>query len=95
MKSKIKHTKTETRKHACTQKKQKQNQIKQKSKRTTKRTKEMKDEIKLLKRKPGGGVKMAVWKDMELVSPHSEGTCRPLVGDSDDQGDGRNPKVNR
>ena len=42
-----------------------------------------------------GGVKMAVWEDTELVSPHNWGACQPLVGDSDTQGDGRNPKVNR
>ena len=38
---------------------------------------------------------MAVWEDVELASPHNQGTCLPLVGDSDAQGDERNPKVNQ
>ena len=42
----------------------------------------------------GGRVKMAVWEDVKLASPHNKGTCRPLVGDSEAQGAGRNPKVN-
>ena len=41
------------------------------------------------------GVKMAVWEDAELASPCNQGTCRPLVGGSDAQRDGRNPKVNQ
>ena len=36
---------------------------------------------------------MAVWEDVELASPHNEGSCQLLVGDSDAQGDGRNPRV--
>ena len=38
---------------------------------------------------------MSVWEDVELASPHNQSACRPLMGDSDTQGDGRNPKVNR
>ena len=37
---------------------------------------------------------MAVWEDAKLASPHNLGTCWPLVGDPDAQGDGRNPQVN-
>ena len=40
-------------------------------------------------------VKMVVWEDTELASLHNWGTCQPLVGNSDRQGDGRNPRVNR
>ena len=36
---------------------------------------------------------MAVWENAELEFPHNQGTCQPLVGDSDAQGDGRSPKV--
>ena len=38
---------------------------------------------------------MAVWEDAEVASPYNQSTCRPLVGDSDLQGDRRNPKVNQ
>ena len=38
---------------------------------------------------------MAVWEEEELASPHNQGACWPLVGDSEAQGDGRNPKMNR
>ena len=38
---------------------------------------------------------MAAWEDAELAFPHHYGTYRPLVGESDAQGDGRSPKVNR
>ena len=38
---------------------------------------------------------MMVWEDAELASPHNYGAYELLVGDSDPQGDGRNPKVNR
>ena len=38
---------------------------------------------------------MAVWEDVELASPHNWDTCQLLVGDSDTEGDGRNPIVNR
>ena len=34
---------------------------------------------------------MAVWKDVELASPHNEGACQPLVRDCDAQGDGSEP----
>ena len=36
-----------------------------------------------------GGVKTAVWEDPKLASPHNEGTCRPVVKNTDTQGDGR------
>ena len=38
---------------------------------------------------------MAVWEDAELASPHNQGVCQPLVGDSDAQGDRKNPRVNQ
>ena len=40
-------------------------------------------------------LKMVVWEDAELAPPQKQGACQRLVGDSDAQGDGRNPKVNR
>lgn len=48
----------------------------------------------LKKGKLEGGVKMAVWEHAELTSPHNEGICWPLVGDSDAQRDGRGSRMN-
>ena len=38
-----------------------------------------------------------IWQcgDVELASPHNYGACRPLMGDSDPQGNRRNPRVNQ
>ena len=38
---------------------------------------------------------MVVWEEAELASPHNQGTSRPLVRNSNLQGDGRNTRVNR
>ena len=38
---------------------------------------------------------MTVWEGADLASPHSYSARRPLGGDSDPQGVGRNPKVNQ
>ena len=40
-------------------------------------------------------LKMEVWEDRELASPHTKAPAGRWWGTPDTQGDGRNPKVNQ